>query len=314
MPRFTARAQSPETLAVISTKSICKTINQKMRKLSILLIFIFASSLVFAQNQRFIYEYSFKMDSLHKENVEKEIMNLDITKEGSNFYSALLIARDSLFKAEIEKGKVSQSMVFDMRKIKRAKVNFRVSKKYPNLETTYHTSLNASNVALKEQHKLNWTIFPETKTIEGFKVQKATTSFGGRNWIAWFTNDIQIQDGPYKFCGLPGLILNIGDEKGDHVFNLVGSKKLNDEPSLMDSKMKEIFLTDEKFNQLWNEYKKDPAKNIKIIHSSSEMSETLFSDVNGSPLTKQDLIKRKEQIAEETLKKSNNFIERGLYK
>lgn len=285
-----------------------------MRRLTILLIFIFTSSLLFAQNQRFTYEYSFKMDSLHKENVEKEIMNLDITKEGSHFYSALLITRDSLFKAEFEKGKASQSMVIDMRKIKRAKVNFRVSKTYPNLETIYHTSLNASNVALKENHKINWTIFPETKTIEGFKVQKATTTFGGRNWIAWFTNDIQIQDGPYKFCGLPGLILNIGDEKGDHVFNLVGSKKLNYEPLLMDSKMKEIFLTNEKFNQLWNEYKKDPAKNIKIIHGSSEMSETIFSDENGSPLTKQDLIKRKEQMAEETLKKSNNFIERELYK
>lgn len=285
-----------------------------MRKLTILLIFIFASSVLFAQNQRFIYEYSFKMDSLHKENVEKEIMNLDITKEGSNFYSALLITRDSLFKAEFEKGKASPSIVLDMRKIKRTKVNFRISKDYPNLETVYHTSLNASYVALKEQHKLNWTILPETKTIEGFKVQKATTTFGGRNWIAWFTNDIQIHDGPYKFCGLPGLILNIGDDQGDHIFNLVGSQKLNNETQLMDSNRKEIFLTNEKFNQLWNEYKKDPAKNIKIIHGSSEMSETIFSDVNGSPLTKQDLIRRKEKTAEETLKKFNNFIERGLYK
>jgi len=285
-----------------------------MKNLSILLIFIFASSLLSAQNQRFVYEYSFKMDSLHKENVEKEIMNLDITKDGSNFYSALLITRDSLFKAEFEKGKASPSIVLDMRKIKRTKVNFRISKNYPNLETVYHTSLNASYVALKEQHKLNWTILPETKTIEGFKVQKATTTFGGRNWIAWFTNDIQIHDGPYKFCGLPGLILNIGDDQGDHIFNLVGSQKLNNETQLMDSNRKEIFLTNEKFNQLWNEYKKDPAKNIKIIHGSSEMSETIFSDVNGSPLTKQDLIRRKEKTAEETLKKFNNFIERGLYK
>lgn len=285
-----------------------------MRKLTILLIFIFTSSLLFGQNQRFTYEYTFKIDSLNKENVEKEIMNLYITKEGSNFYSASLIARDSLFKAEFEKGKAAQSMVIDMRKIKQAKVNFRVSKDYPNLETIYHTSINASKIALKENHKINWTIFPETKTIEGFKVQKATTTFSGRNWIAWFTNDIQIQDGPYKFCGLPGLILHIGDEKGDHVFNLVGSKKLNYEPLLIDSKMKEIFFTNEKFNQLWNEYKKDPAKNIKIIHSSSEMSDTVFSDENGSPLTKQNLIKRKEKIAEETLKKFNNFIERELYK
>jgi len=286
-----------------------------MIKNNILLIFIFTSSLFFAQNQRFTYEYSFKMDSLNKENVEKEIMNLDIIKEGSNFYSALLLTRDSLFNAEIEKGKVSQSVVIDMRKIQKAKVNFRVSKDYPNLETVYHSSINATNIALKEQNKINWTIFPDTRSIQGFKVQKATTTFGGRNWIAWFTNDIQIQDGPYKFCGLPGLILNIEDEKGDHIFNLVGSKKLNYKPLLIDSKMKEIFLTNEKFNKLWNEYKKDPAKNIKLIHGSSEMSETIFFDSNNkSPLTKEDLIRGKEKRAQETFKKYNNYIEIELYK
>lgn len=286
-----------------------------MRKLNILLIFIFTTSLFFAQNQRFTYEYSYKMDSLNKENIEKEMMNLDITQEGSNFYSAMLLTRDSLFSAEIEKGKTSKSVVIDMRKIKQAKVNFRVSKEYPNLETVYHASINATNVALKEQNKMNWTILPDTKSIEGFKVQKATTTFGGRNWIAWFTNDIQIQDGPYKFCCLPGLILNIEDEKGDHVFKLAGSQKLNYKPLLLSSAMKEIFLTKEKFNKLWNEYKKDPAKNIKLMHSSSEMSDTLFFDSNnGNPLTKQDLIKGKEQRAQEVFKKYNNYIEPELYK
>ena len=241
-------------------------------------------------------------------------MNLDITKDGSNFYSALLITRDSLFKAEFEKTKVSQSITIDMRKVKMAKVNFRVSKRYPDLETIYHTSIFATNVALKENKKINWTILPDTKSIEGFKVQKATTTFGGRNWIAWFANDIQIQDGPYKFCGLPGLILNIEDEKGDHIFNLVGSQKIDDQPLVIDSKKQETFLTNEKFNQLWNEYKKDPARNIKLMHSSSEMSDTILSDANGNPLSKQDLIKRKEQGARETFKKVNNFIEMELYK
>ncbi|MDV3925526.1 GLPGLI family protein [Elizabethkingia anophelis] len=153
------------------------------------------------------------------------------------------------------------------------------------------------------------------KSIEGLRAQKATTQFGGRNWIAWFTNDIQIQDGPYKFCGLPGLILNIEDEGKTHIFNLVGSQKLNYTPSLIDSKMKEIFITKEKFNQLWNEYMKDPAKNIKLMHSSSEMSETiLFNSNTGSPMTKQELIKNKESTAKKFLAKFNNFIEKDLYR
>lgn len=281
----------------------------------IIAFFLLISGILFSQNQRFTYEYSFKLDSLNKENVDKEIMNLDITKDGSYFYSSLLIVRDSLFKAEVEKGKMSNSISIDFRKIKHPKANFRVSKTYPSMETVYHTSLNASNVAVKELKKMNWTILPETKSIEGFKAQKATTQFGGRNWIAWFTNDIQIQDGPYKFCGLPGLILNVEDEGKTHIFNLVGSQKLDYTPSLIDSKMKEIFITKEKFNQLWNEYIQDPAKNIKLMHSSSEMSETiLFNSNTGSPMTKQELIRNKENAAEKFLAKFNNFIEKDLYK
>lgn len=286
----------------------------KMQKFFIFFILIFNLSLIHSQNQRFTYEYSFKVDSLNRESVEKEIMYLDVTSTGSKFYSALLLTRDSLFSAELEKGKRSQSIEIDLRKIRRPKVNFKVSKRYPDLETIYHTSLNASNLALKELGKMDWTISSETKDIEGFKTQKAQTTFGGRRWTAWFTNEIQLQDGPYKFCGLPGLILNVGDDKGNHVFRLIGSQKMDIMPELMDAKTSEIFVTKEKFGQLWKEYKNDPAKNIKQMHSSSELSDTVIYDHNKNPLTKQELIRRKEQGAKETFKKVNNFIELDLYK
>ncbi|MDR2234823.1 MAG: GLPGLI family protein [Chryseobacterium sp.] len=278
-------------------------------------LFLLISGILLCQNQRFVYEYSFKLDTLHQDTMEKEMMNLDITKDGSYFYSALLLTRDSLFNAEVEKGKLSNSINIDFRKIKQPKVNFRISKKYPGLETVYHTLLNASNVAVKESNKISWTVLPETKSIEGFKTQKAITRFGGRNWTAWFTTDIQIQDGPYKFCGLPGLILYIEDEQETHIFKLAGSQKFNEAPSLIDSKIKETFVTKEKFNQLWSEYIKDPAKNIKLMHSSSQMSETLLFDSNtGSPMTKQDLIRNKEKRAKEFLTRFNNFIEKDLYR
>ena len=73
--------------------------------------------------------------------------------------------------------------------------------------------------------------------------------------------------------------------------------------------MKEVFITKEKFNQLWNESVKDPTKNIKLMHNSSEMSETLMFDSNtGSSMIKQDLIRNKEFLSK------FNFIERDLYK
>lgn len=206
-------------------------------------------------------------------------------------------------------------MVLDMRKIKQSKVNFRISKTYPIFEIVYHSMIHATNLAIKAVDKIKWTVLSETKTIEKFTAKKATTYFGGRNRIAWFTNDIQIQDGLYKFCGLPGLLLTIEDDKANHQFKFVGNQKIENEERLMDSLMKEIFVTKKKLNVLWNEYKKDPAKNIKLMYSSSPMSETLFYNAhNGSPMPKQDLIKGKQQRAAESIKKNNNFIDVALYK
>ncbi|WP_300670756.1 GLPGLI family protein [Soonwooa sp.] len=283
-----------------------------MKILSI--FFLFVSVFFFSQSQRFMYEYSYRLDSLHKDKVEKEIMNLDITKSGSNFYSALLVSRDSLLHAQIERGRASKSIVLDATSLRRSKANFRISKMYPSFETFYHTSINADNFSIKELNKISWKILPDTMSIEGFKSQKATTEFGGRKWTAWFTSVIPIQDGPYKFANLPGLILNVADDKGDHNFKFVGSQKISEEPAIMELKRQEISISKEKFNQYWNEYKKDPAKVIKLLHGNSEMSETIFMGPNGSPLTKQDLIKRKEEGAKAYFKNYNNFIELDYYK
>lgn len=286
-----------------------------MKNYIILFFLLFLSLKIDGQTQRFIYEYSFKPDSLNNENVVKEIMNLDINDEGSTFYSNLLLDKDSIFMDQFEKGKISGNITLDFRKIKKSQANFIISKKYPSLEITLHTSFNALNLAVKENRILEWKIQTETNIIEGFKVQKATTNFAGRNWIAWFANDIQLLDGPYKFCGLPGLILNIQDENGDHIFNIIGIKKKYSRTFINHFKLKEITVNEQKFNKLWNEYRSDPAKNIKQIHSSSEMAETIFYDSDTkSPLSKQDLIRNKEQGDRKYFKYYNNYIERNLYR
>lgn len=52
-----------------------------------------------------------------------------------------------------------------------------------------------------------WVLKNEYKEILGYKVQKATSNFLGRIITAWFTSDLSISDGPWKFSNLPGLIL-----------------------------------------------------------------------------------------------------------
>ncbi len=66
--------------------------------------------------------------------------------------------------------------------------------------------------------RFEWTFDTAQRYIGKFLCRKATTSFRGRNFTAWFTPEIPISDGPWKFWGLPGLILEAKDEKGEYSF------------------------------------------------------------------------------------------------
>lgn len=72
----------------------------------------------------------------------------------------------------------------------------------------------------------DWKIQTDTMTILTHVCQKATTSFRGRDYIAWFASDIPICNGPWKLGGLPGLILNAEDSKNEVTFHCVGIEKL----------------------------------------------------------------------------------------
>ena len=67
----------------------------------------------------------------------------------------------------------------------------------------------------------DWQLLDETKTISGLKCQKAKMSFRGRDYEAWYSTEVALPYGPYKFGGLPGLIVEIYDVDMDYQFTLV---------------------------------------------------------------------------------------------
>jgi len=67
-----------------------------------------------------------------------------------------------------------------------------------------------------------WILQKETRKIGTFICQKATTTFRGRNYIAWFAKEIPVPFGPWKFKGLPGLILEVYDT--ENVFHIITKK------------------------------------------------------------------------------------------
>lgn len=77
----------------------------------------------------------------------------------------------------------------------------------------------------EEQLNLKWSIKNETTNILGYSVKMATCTFKGRNYTAWFTDKIPLSDGPHKFCGLPGLILKLHDDKMDYSYEAIEIRK-----------------------------------------------------------------------------------------
>lgn len=75
---------------------------------------------------------------------------------------------------------------------------------------------------------INWNMeMDNTKSIENFTCYKATTIFRGRKYIAWYSLDFPIQMGPWKFHGLPGLIMEIYDETNRYYWGVTQIKYSN---------------------------------------------------------------------------------------
>lgn len=109
--------------------------------------------------------------------------------------------------------------------------------------------------------KIAWKISKDTASFSGVHCQKATASFKGRNWVAWYAPDMPFQSGPWKLNGLPGLIIEAYDEKKDVHFQFAGIDNVTqtvtatvDEKSISGTPVKIMGLDAESF-YLGNEIK-----------------------------------------------------------
>ena len=61
---------------------------------------------------------------------------------------------------------------------------------------------------------IDWELTDGEQTILGDACRRATCTFRGRSYEAWYAPEIAVSAGPWKFGGLPGLILAIKDDAG----------------------------------------------------------------------------------------------------
>ena len=76
-------------------------------------------------------------------------------------------------------------------------------------------------------HKRVNDFFYPGNAVHGEPDYGAETDYHGRHWIAWFSPEIPLPDGPWKLCGLPGLILEATDSTGQHRFLATGIENSN---------------------------------------------------------------------------------------
>ncbi|WP_288377076.1 GLPGLI family protein [Chryseobacterium culicis] len=202
-----------------------------MKKLGIIALALFIQN-VSAQTNRFVYQVTMKPDAENKSDIKTENAYLDISPEKSVFYSENRIKRDSIMQKAFQGGGGRGSINREQIEGLRSNINYSVEKDKTNQKTYFKDRIGRDLYSYEEDRPLNWKIESETRKIGEYKVQKAETDFGGRKWTAWFTTDLPYQDGPYKFGGLPGLIVKIEDDKGDYSFDLMKNYKIAEFPTL----------------------------------------------------------------------------------
>ena len=282
---------------------------------------LFAVSIFFALNaqetaNRFFYELTFKPKK-DSAKVEKVMTILDVVKDKSIYRDYTIVAQDSILKIQIEAMQKSGVFKDISKSITMPKFSEKIYKYYPSMKVQYvdrvANGFTPMNIGYNEDLKFNWKIDTQKEKIGAYNAQKATTEYGGRKWTAWFTADIPLQDGPFKFHGLPGLIVKVTDDGNNYSWELKGNKKVenfNEIPYIETVSPggdggKVVEVAREKFEKTFGEFKKDPMATARPYFTT----EVLSQKIPGSDLTIGQMVKQQEKMLNDFFNANDNPIE-----
>ncbi|WP_263601662.1 GLPGLI family protein [Chryseobacterium sp. PET-29] len=263
-----------------------------------LFVMILFSLSLSAQTHRFIYEYHFKTDSTVAEK-RKVSMVLDVNPDEVKFYNYDFVVTDS-----INKTKGENNIVWDDTPALTRKKNSLVNSNYIMVQNMF---------IVETTDKINWNLDNETKIIGGYKLQKATAKYGGRNWTAWFTKEISLNEGPYKFNGLPGMIFEIYDDKDNFRFSLVKSYKLSktyESREILENfgGQKPVKIPESRLKKMLLDHYNDPLHGFKEQYKNNTHPDARFM-VMGIEVKSPEQFKELSEMMRKNITKNNNPIE-----
>lgn len=182
------------------------------------------------ETMEFVYDYRWCVDTTAslQENYDSDNMLLQIGPGGLSKFSSYknltvdsLIMRsspDQIAQAAMD-GKLSNGEFMT------------IYKNYPEGRLTHTEKICQDWFRYDEEMPaLDWELTDSVTTVLGYECQSARCSFRGREWTVFYTEEIPIMDGPWKFHGLPGLIMRASDKEGHYTFECIGIKSKADRP------------------------------------------------------------------------------------
>lgn len=179
------------------------------------------------------YSFTHLKDTTEKDKPHTENMLLVIGKNASVYTSYDKLNQEIEMKKNLMEQMKSQAGS--------GNINIKIDKtgSKPTTAVDYFYFANENKLFTKERlvtnylieedaPKINWKISKDTASFSGVLCQKATAYFKGRNWIAWFAQDLPFQSGPWKLNGLPGLIVEAYDDKKEVQFQFAGIENIDE--------------------------------------------------------------------------------------
>lgn len=206
-----------------------------MKNIFFISALLFSFSLFAQENKNYevIYDFSYQTDSTDINSKKREDMVLFKNDSISLFQSWIKYKSDSIkqnYLKNFQNKPVESITSIDIGKITggyRPKISMTIQKDFKNRKFIIKKRLGMYEYQYEEPAKADWQIKEDTMTISGYKCQKATTRVSGRNYVVWFAPEVPISDGPFKFFGLPGLVVQAKDTKGFFQFKLKELKEID---------------------------------------------------------------------------------------
>ena len=249
------------------------------KTIAIIILFIFAFHKINAQQHidnmqlKCLYKYNYTPRVKTTTDIEIDTMMLEIGNKSCKFYSYHNYIVDSI-RSNSDRG------TWMLYKSTDNSYNLYINYPANKVTVTDNAMGTMSHFEYMENFEIQkWNIINETQKILGHNCKKATCRFRGRDYIAWYATDIPISRGPYKFAGLPGLILKISDTENLYDFECIAIEK-NNKPIYKGYKYKEdiktVSTTREEFISMEKRYCENPKAITEALFKSQGMN---FDDI-----------------------------------